>query len=75
MDLGEQARAIQELFAQDKYAEAGPAARGWLRAARIIVEDAPDRPGSYRWDLTVRPHFKYMGAWFTLSLSGTLDRP
>lgn len=45
-----------------------------LRAAQIAVEDVPGEPGWYRVDMKVRPHFKYMGAFFTLSLVGKLDK-
>lgn len=45
-----------------------------LRQARIVVEDVPGQPGWYRCGLHVRPHFKYMGASFTLSLVGKLDK-
>ena len=45
-----------------------------LRAAQIIVEDVPGQPGWYKCDMKVRPHFKYMGASFTLSLVGKLDK-
>jgi type VI secretion system protein ImpC len=45
-----------------------------LRSARIVVEDVPGQPGWYRCALQLRPHFKYMGASFTLSLVGKLDK-
>ena len=45
-----------------------------LRAAQIIVSDVDGEPGWYRVSLNVRPHFKYMGADFTLSLVGKLDK-
>ncbi len=45
-----------------------------LRQAKIIVENVEGQPGWYRCHLSVRPHFKYMGASFTLSLVGKLDR-
>jgi type VI secretion system protein ImpC len=45
-----------------------------LRAAQIKVEDVEGDPGWYRVDLKVRPHFKYMGAFFTLGLVGKLDK-
>jgi len=45
-----------------------------LRAAKIVVEDVPGQPGWYRSTIQVRPHFKYMGASFTLSLVGKLDK-
>lgn len=45
-----------------------------LRTARVIVEDVEGQPGWYRCNMQVRPHFKYMGASFTLSLVGKLDK-
>ena len=45
-----------------------------LRQAQINVEDVEGQPGWYRCSIKVRPHFKYMGASFTLSLVGKLDK-
>ena len=45
-----------------------------LRQAQVTVEDVEGEPGWYRVGLQVRPHFKYMGASFTLSLVGKLDK-
>ncbi len=45
-----------------------------LRNALISVHDVEGQPGWYRCNLQVRPHFKYMGASFTLSLVGKLDK-
>ncbi|AQZ95380.1 type VI secretion system contractile sheath large subunit [Halopseudomonas phragmitis] len=45
-----------------------------LRAAQVVVSDVEGQPGWYRVSLSVRPHFKYMGADFTLSLVGKLDK-
>ena len=45
-----------------------------LRQAQITVEDVEGQPGWYRCGVKVRPHFKYMGASFTLSLVGKLDK-
>ncbi|SDR94897.1 type VI secretion system contractile sheath large subunit [Pseudomonas oryzae] len=45
-----------------------------LRAAQIAVSEVEGEPGWYRVSLSVRPHFKYMGADFTLSLVGKLDK-
>lgn len=45
-----------------------------LRKAEILVEDVDGQPGWYRCGVKVRPHFKYMGADFTLSLVGKLDK-
>jgi type VI secretion system protein ImpC len=45
-----------------------------LREANIEVTEDPGNPGWFRVDMQVRPHFKYMGASFTLSLAGKLDK-
>ncbi len=45
-----------------------------LRQAEVTVEDVEGQPGWYRCSVKVRPHFKYMGASFTLSLVGKLDK-
>ena len=45
-----------------------------LRAAKITVSDVEGDPGWYQVTLAVRPHFKYMGANFELSLVGRLDK-
>lgn len=45
-----------------------------LRAAKIEVLDVEGDPGWYKVNILVRPHFKYMGANFELSLVGKLDQ-
>lgn len=45
-----------------------------LRAASVDVSDVAGDPGWYQVVLKVRPHFKYMGANFELSLVGKLDK-
>ncbi|KAA8698071.1 Uncharacterized protein ALO80_01531 [Pseudomonas caricapapayae] len=45
-----------------------------LRSAQIVVSDVEGDPGWYRVSLNVRPHFKYMGADFTLSLVGKMEK-
>jgi len=52
----------------------GVRSRRPLRKASIKVEDVEGQPGWYRVNLKVRPHFKYMGAAFELSLVGKLDK-
>ncbi len=46
-----------------------------LRQAQITVESVEGDPGWYRVNMRVRPHFKYMGAYFTLSLVGKIEVP
>lgn len=45
-----------------------------FKSAQIIVEDVAGEPGWYRVKMSLRPHFKYMGASFELSLVGKLDK-
>ena len=45
-----------------------------FRATNLEVEEVPGEVGWYRCRLEVTPHFKYMGADFTLSLVGKLDK-
>ncbi|MDR3204091.1 MAG: type VI secretion system contractile sheath large subunit [Deltaproteobacteria bacterium] len=45
-----------------------------LRMAKIEVNDVEGNPGWYSVSIKARPHFKYMGANFTLSLVGKLDQ-
>src|SRR5688572_10258794 len=45
-----------------------------LRKAQIIVTEVEGNAGWYKVDMKVRPHFKYMGAFFSLSLVGKLDK-
>ncbi|MHB8137728.1 MAG: type VI secretion system contractile sheath large subunit [Smithellaceae bacterium] len=52
----------------------GVRSRRPLRQAQVSVEEVDGEPGWYRVSLKVRPHFKYMGAYFTLSLVGKLDK-
>jgi type VI secretion system protein ImpC len=49
-------------------------ARRPLRSAKIDVSEVVGDPGWYRVSMAVRPHFKYMGANFELSLVGRLDK-
>jgi len=45
-----------------------------LRSAEITVEEVAGEAGWYKVGMKVKPHFKYMGASFTLSLVGKLDK-
>ncbi len=52
----------------------GVRARRPLRQAEVTVEDVDGEPGWYKVGLKIRPQFKYMGAYFTLSLVGKLEK-
>lgn len=45
-----------------------------LRKAQVTVVEVDGEAGWYQVGLEVTPHFKFMGANFTLSLTGLLDR-
>ena len=45
-----------------------------FRTAKVEVEEVPTDPGWYQVSMLLRPHFKYMGASFELSLVGKLDK-
>ncbi|MFH2041770.1 MAG: type VI secretion system contractile sheath large subunit, partial [Acidobacteriota bacterium] len=65
---------IRQYVADQDSPSSGVRSRRPLRQAEITVSDVEGDPGWYRVSLKVRPHFKYMGASFTLSLVGKLDK-
>ncbi len=65
---------IRQYVADQENPSAEVRGRRPLRAAQITVADVEGEPGWYRVSLNVRPHFKYMGADFTLSLVGKMDK-
>ncbi len=65
---------IKQYVAGHDGASAGVRSRRPLREAQIVVSEVEGEPGWYKVDLKVRPHFKYMGANFTLSLVGKLEK-
>ena len=65
---------IGQYVADQEVVSPGVRSRRPLRKARIIVSDVEGNAGWYKVDMQVRPHFKYMGSFFTLSLVGKLDK-
>ena len=65
---------IRQYVADMDNPSSGVRSRRPLRQAEITVSDVEGDPGWYRVGMKVRPHFKYMGASFTLSLVGKLDK-
>jgi type VI secretion system protein ImpC len=65
---------IRQYVADQDNPSAEVRSRRPLRKAQISVEDVEGEPGWYRVSMAVQPHFKYMGADFTLSLKGKLDK-
>ena len=67
-------RWISQYVSDQDNPSPGVRSRRPLRKAEIKVYDVEGEPGWYRVTLQVQPHFKYMGASFTLSLVGKLDK-
>lgn len=65
---------IKQYIADQENPPADVRSRRPLRAAKIEVSDVEGNPGWYQVSMSVRPHFKYMGASFELSLVGRLDQ-
>jgi len=65
---------LKQYIADQESPSADVRSRRPLRAARVVVADVAGDPGWYQVSLAVRPHFKYMGANFELSLVGRLDK-
>jgi len=65
---------LKQYIADQESPSADVRSRRPLRAARVEVQDLAGNPGWYQVSLAVRPHFKYMGANFELSLVGRLDK-
>ncbi|OCT21273.1 type VI secretion protein [Pseudomonas putida] len=64
---------IKQYVADQENPSADVRSRRPLRAARVEVSGVAGDPGWYQVSLAVRPHFKYMGANFEISLVGRLD--
>lgn len=65
---------IRQYVADQENPSPGVRSRRPLRKAEITVSDVAGDPGWYRVDMKVQPHFKYMGASFTLSLVGKMEK-
>ena len=65
---------IRQFVADQENPSAETRSRRPLRGARITVSDVEGDAGWYRVNINVRPHFKYMGAYFELGLVGKLDK-
>lgn len=65
---------LGQYIANQENPSASVRSRRPLREASIEVNDVEGEPGWYSVGMKVRPHFKYMGASFTLSLVGKLEK-
>lgn len=61
-------------YTTDKVSSDTEMAKFPFKESSITVEDVPGVAGWYRCKIQLVPHFKYMGADFTLSLVGKLDK-
>jgi len=75
LDLEQELNNWLGQFVSDvEVASANVRARRPLRKAKVVVSEVPGNAGWYRVDLQIRPHLKYMGASFSLTLVGKLDK-
>lgn len=65
---------LKQYIADQENPPADVRSRRPLRAAKVIVSDVEGDPGWYQHVVSIRPHFKYMGSYFDLSLVGRLDK-
>ncbi|MGL6001058.1 MAG: type VI secretion system contractile sheath large subunit [Plesiomonas sp.] len=65
---------VKQYVADQENPPADVRSRRPLRAAQIKVLDVAGETGWYQVVMSVKPHFKYMGASFELSLVGRLDK-
>ncbi|MFP4349780.1 MAG: type VI secretion system contractile sheath large subunit [Desulfococcaceae bacterium] len=65
---------IRQYVANQENPSPGVRSRKPLKNAQIEVSDVEGEPGWYRVSIKVRPHFKYMGASFELSLVGKMEK-
>lgn len=65
---------LKQYVADQENPPADVRSRRPLRGVQLTVSDVEGDPGWYQVSLSARPHFKYMGANFELSLVGRLDK-
>lgn len=65
---------LKQYVADQENPPADVRSRRPFRSASISVSDVAGDPGWYLSSIKVRPHFKYMGSNFELSLVGRLDK-
>ena len=75
LDIQEQLNVwLSQFVADQDGASAEVRARRPLRTAHISIDDVENETRFYKFSLTLRPHFKYFGRDFTLSVSGIIDK-
>ncbi|NWL75390.1 type VI secretion system contractile sheath large subunit [Pseudomonas taiwanensis] len=65
---------LRQYVADQESPSADVRSRRPLRAAKVVVQDVEGNPGWYGVSLALRPHFKYMGANFELSLVSKMEK-
>lgn len=66
---------LGQYVTQDDTPQPGIRAQRPLRWAELNIDDVMGRPGWYSVHIKIRPHFKFLGASFTLSLVGQQGPP
>lgn len=65
---------IRQYVADQENPSASTRSQRPLRKANLVVSEAEGEAGWYKVSLEITPHFKFMGANFTLSLASMLER-
>lgn len=71
---GELNKWVRQYVADQENPSPATRSRRPLRKSQVTVTEIDGEAGWYQVGLEVTPHFKFMGANFTLSLTGLLDR-
>ena len=71
---GELNKWIRQYVADQESPSAATRSQRPLRKAMIEVSEVPGEAGWYQVSMSITPHFKFMGASFTLSLFSMLEK-
>jgi type VI secretion system protein ImpC len=65
---------LSQYVADREVVSAAVRSRRMLRKVRVVVRDVEHEAGWRRLELQMRPHFKHLGAFFSLSLENRLEK-
>ncbi|WP_437930224.1 type VI secretion system contractile sheath large subunit [Sorangium sp. So ce291] len=65
---------VGQYVADREVVTAASRARRPLRKAKVLIENTEHEGDWYRLETRLRPHFKHMGAFFTLSVSSRIEK-
>ncbi|WP_437981414.1 hypothetical protein [Sorangium sp. So ce117] len=65
---------VSQYVADREVVAAASRARRPLRKVKVLVLDTEHEGDWYRLGVQLRPHFKYMGAFFTLSVPSRIEK-